>query len=72
MGGGSSETPETNEDFSYVSPVVKYLLFVFNFIFWVSLLETFPSFCVQVNHLSFVGNHAALLLSALFILLTPQ
>ncbi|KAJ8269748.1 hypothetical protein COCON_G00123550 [Conger conger] len=25
----------TQEDFSFVSPVVKYLLFIFNFIFWV-------------------------------------
>ncbi|KAK2858978.1 hypothetical protein Q5P01_003598 [Channa striata] len=36
MGTGSSrETPGSNEDFSYVSPVVKYLLFLFNFLFWI-------------------------------------
>ncbi|XP_026219961.1 tetraspanin-33 [Anabas testudineus] len=35
MGGGRSETPGSNQDFSFVSPVVKYLLFVFNFLFWI-------------------------------------
>ncbi|KAK2883070.1 tetraspanin-33 [Channa argus] len=35
MGAGSSRAPGSNEDFSFVSPVVKYLLFLFNFLFWI-------------------------------------
>nr|XP_020455253.1 tetraspanin-33 [Monopterus albus] len=31
-------TPGYDEDFTYVSPVVKYLLFTFNFIFWIIAL----------------------------------
>ncbi|KAM9845967.1 tetraspanin-33 [Aulostomus maculatus] len=36
MGRGRRRgAPGNDEDFSFVSPVVKYLLFVFNFIFWI-------------------------------------
>lgn len=62
MGGGRSETPGSNQDFSFVSPVVKYLLFVFNFLFWVSVLktmsdtQTFPICCVLDDHLFFMLN----------------
>ncbi|XP_003972927.2 tetraspanin-33 [Takifugu rubripes] len=37
MGGKRRGAPERtyDEDFTFVSPVVKYLLFIFNFIFWV-------------------------------------
>ncbi|XP_040004512.1 tetraspanin-33 isoform X3 [Xiphias gladius] len=35
MGGRRRGVPGSNEDFSFVSPVVKYLLFMFNFIFWI-------------------------------------
>ncbi|XP_071358643.1 tetraspanin-33 [Trachinotus anak] len=35
MGGRRRGTPGSDEDFSFVSPVVKYLLFIFNFLFWI-------------------------------------
>lgn len=35
MGGRRRGAPGYDEDYSFVSPVVKYLLFVFNFIFWI-------------------------------------
>lgn len=35
MGGRRRGAPGSEEDFSFVSPVVKYLLFIFNFLFWV-------------------------------------
>ncbi|XP_012706200.2 tetraspanin-33 [Fundulus heteroclitus] len=35
MGGRRRAPPGSNEDFTFVSPVVKYLLFFFNFVFWV-------------------------------------
>lgn len=35
---GRNSPGRYDEDFSFVSPVVKYLLFLFNFLFWVSLL----------------------------------
>ncbi|XP_018526479.1 tetraspanin-33 isoform X3 [Lates calcarifer] len=35
MGGRRRGTPGYDEDFSFVSPFVKYLLFMFNFIFWI-------------------------------------
>ncbi|XP_047245313.1 tetraspanin-33 [Girardinichthys multiradiatus] len=35
MEGRRRGAPGSDEDFSFVSPVVKYLLFFFNFIFWV-------------------------------------
>ncbi|XP_070710066.1 tetraspanin-33 [Pempheris klunzingeri] len=35
MGGRRRGAPGSDEDFSFVSPVVKYLLFIFNFIFWI-------------------------------------
>ncbi|XP_032360714.1 tetraspanin-33 [Etheostoma spectabile] len=34
MGGRRRDAPGSGEDYSFVSPVVKYLLFFFNFIFW--------------------------------------
>uniref|UniRef100_A0A3B3ZPW3 Tetraspanin-33 n=1 Tax=Periophthalmus magnuspinnatus TaxID=409849 RepID=A0A3B3ZPW3_9GOBI len=36
MRGGRRAAPGRGEDFTFVSPVVKYLLFLFNFLFWVS------------------------------------
>lgn len=41
MGGKRRGAPGYDEDFSFVSPVVKYLLFIFNFIFWVSASSDF-------------------------------
>uniref|UniRef100_A0A3B4YAE9 Tetraspanin 33a n=1 Tax=Seriola lalandi dorsalis TaxID=1841481 RepID=A0A3B4YAE9_SERLL len=38
MGGRRRGTPGSDEDFSFVSPIVKYLLFIFNFLFWVNFL----------------------------------
>ncbi|XP_033832001.1 tetraspanin-33 [Periophthalmus magnuspinnatus] len=35
MSGGRRAAPGRGEDFTFVSPVVKYLLFLFNFLFWV-------------------------------------
>ncbi|XP_056223004.1 tetraspanin-33 [Seriola aureovittata] len=35
MGGRRRGTPGSDEDFSFVSPIVKYLLFIFNFLFWI-------------------------------------
>ncbi|XP_037616231.1 tetraspanin-33 [Sebastes umbrosus] len=35
MGGRHRGAPGSNEDYSFVSPIVKYLLFLFNFIFWI-------------------------------------
>lgn len=35
MGGRRGGAPGSGEDFSFVRPVVKYLLFLFNFIFWI-------------------------------------
>lgn len=35
MGRRRRDAPGRNEDFTFVSPVVKYLLFIFNFIFWI-------------------------------------
>nr|XP_046235106.1 tetraspanin-33 isoform X2 [Scatophagus argus] len=35
MGGRRRGAPGYDEDFTFVSPVVKYLLFMFNFIFWI-------------------------------------
>lgn len=37
MGGRRRGAPGSDEDFSFVSPVVKYLLFLFNLMFWVSV-----------------------------------
>lgn len=36
MAGKRRGAPERGEDFTFVNRVVKYLLFLFNFIFWVS------------------------------------
>lgn len=36
MAGKRRGAPEPGEDFTFVNRVVKYLLFLFNFIFWVS------------------------------------
>lgn len=41
MGGKRRGAPGYDEDFTFVSPVVKYLLFIFNFIFWVSASTDF-------------------------------
>ncbi|CAL1569029.1 unnamed protein product [Knipowitschia caucasica] len=38
MGNRRRPAPGRAEDFSYVSPVVKYLLFFFNFLFWIIAL----------------------------------
>ncbi|XP_038595120.1 tetraspanin-33 [Micropterus salmoides] len=35
MGGRPRGAPGTVEDYTFVSPVVKYLLFIFNLIFWI-------------------------------------
>ena len=35
---GRRRGQEYDEDFTFVSPVVKYLLFIFNLIFWVSVV----------------------------------
>lgn len=35
---GGRRRGAAGNDYSYVSPVVKYLLFMFNFLFWVSVL----------------------------------
>lgn len=35
MGGRRKRTPGRDADFTFVSPVVKYLLFFFNFLFWI-------------------------------------
>lgn len=35
MGGRRRDAPARDEDYTFVSPVVKYLLFIFNFIFWI-------------------------------------
>lgn len=35
MGGRRRPTPGRDDDFTFVSPVVKYLLFFFNFLFWI-------------------------------------
>ncbi|TKS90854.1 Tetraspanin-33 [Collichthys lucidus] len=35
MGGRRRDAPGSDEDYSFVSPVVKYLLFIFNFLFWI-------------------------------------
>ncbi|KAM9334478.1 tetraspanin-33 [Symphorus nematophorus] len=35
MGGKRRGAPGYDEDYSFVSPVVKYLVFMFNFIFWI-------------------------------------
>ncbi|XP_040031304.1 tetraspanin-33 isoform X1 [Gasterosteus aculeatus] len=36
--GGRGGAPGSGDDYSFVSPVVKYLLFLFNFIFWICSL----------------------------------
>lgn len=38
MGRRRRGTPGSDEDYSFISPVVKYLLFLFNFIFWIIAL----------------------------------
>lgn len=35
MGGRRRGAPGYDEDYTFVSPVVKYLLFIFNFLFWI-------------------------------------
>lgn len=35
MGGRRRRAPGRDDDFTFVSPVVKYLLFFFNFLFWI-------------------------------------
>lgn len=35
-----------DKDFTFVSPIVKYLLFIFNFIFWVSICLSFSAFFI--------------------------
>lgn len=35
MGGRRRPAPGQGDDFTFVSPVIKYLLFIFNFLFWV-------------------------------------
>lgn len=41
MEGKRRGAPGHDEDFTFVSGVIKYLLFIFNFIFWVSALAYF-------------------------------
>lgn len=41
MEGKRRGAPGHDEDFTFVSRVIKYLLFIFNFIFWVSALAYF-------------------------------
>lgn len=38
---GRTQARQKDEDFSFVSPFVKYLLFIFNMIFWVSFTPLF-------------------------------
>ncbi|XP_055367966.1 tetraspanin-33 isoform X2 [Betta splendens] len=59
MGG---RAPESSEDFSHVSPVVKYLLFLFNFLFWIISLVM-----VSIGVFARVTKHAETALACLTV-----
>lgn len=63
MGGGRRRgAPGSDADFSFVSPVVKYLLFVFNFIFWIISLVM-----VSIGVYARLMKHAEAALSCLSV-----
>lgn len=62
MGRRRRGTPGADEDFSFVSPVVKYLLFLFNFIFWIIALVM-----VSIGVYARVMKHAEAALACLSV-----
>uniref|UniRef100_A0A3Q4AFC7 Tetraspanin n=1 Tax=Mola mola TaxID=94237 RepID=A0A3Q4AFC7_MOLML len=51
MGQRRRGAPGYDEDYTTVSPVVKYTLFAFNFIFWVSFVFVFFCAFTEISHL---------------------
>lgn len=62
MGGRRRGAPGAGEDHSFVSPIVKYLLFLFNFIFWVISLVM-----VAIGVYARMMKHAEAALAALSV-----